>query len=1330
MNIIENFRKLSLPGLFILAIPFWMLVPTPEARATHAAGAELTYHCLGGLSYEVYAVFYRDCGGTPEPSTLTIAYKSASCNYARTIMATKVATGNGTEITLPCTTMPSSCNGGNSTGIVRWVYRAVVTLPFACNDWTFSYRVCCRNCTVTTIQAPCATGSELYVEAKLNNLAAPCNSSPVYGNSPIAFVCLGQNFNYNQGTFDPDGDSLSYELIVPKTSATGEVTFIPPATAASPIASSTPFTINPVSGDINFTPSMNQIAVMAIRVNEYRNGQWIGSTIRDMQIYTQICFNTIPYASGVNGTNLFSTTACAGQPLCFTIQTFDNDINQNVTVTWNNPISGAVITQSGTQRPQLTFCWTPTTADVSTIPKTFTILVKDNACPQNGMQSFSYTITVASAEVSVVTTDPLCYGTSGSAAIGGNPIPGYTYQWSTTPPQQGPSASGLNPGAYAVIATSPEGCTASAAFTINPSPSAISVTAQASGLITCQSGNIGSASATVTGGSGGYTYQWSTGNTTAQINGLGAGLYTVTVTDAQGCTASDTVSVLQAPGDLTATLSQMNMVGCKGDLTGSATLSHTGGSAPFTYLWSNGITTATAQQLAAGAYTCTITDVNGCSAMVVAVITEPAQPLIVANQNIQHINCNTQSGGALSVQVTGGTTPYTYSWSNGASATSIGQLPAGNYQLTVTDANSCSAYYTDTIKDISIPVQVTTLAIQQVQCYGGQNGYVNIDITSGTAPFTFHWSNGAVTQNITNVSAGIYTVTVTDVQLCSKTESFEITQPSTPLAGTVNVITPIHCFGGTEGSLEAVVVGGTPSYSYYWSNGVTSPVNADIPAGSYTLTITDAAGCTHSSNYMLDQPPVLSLTGMVTNTSCMNGAGGSISITPAGGTAPFHFIWSNGSNAQNLQGLIAGLYTITVTDINQCSINHTFEVLHQAGTLGGNIVIIDPVKCHGGNEGKLEVTIAGGSAPYNYQWSHGANTPVVSGLTAGVYSVTVVDANGCTYSGTSTLTQPVELSLAATVVHADCMKEPDGSVTVTPSGGTPPYLYEWSNGGGTSGVISSLSAGIYHCTITDANGCSVMEAFTVQNLSVPVIPVDTLHVICVGEMATLTIDSLPNSTYQWYFEGNLLNGATSNTFLTPAAGRYFVKVTNACGEFKSDIIRVEVKSIGNVTINNMQIICPPETASLLATGGVSYLWNPNSYITFNNIPDPIVSPPITTTYTVEITNEFGCKTTLSTNIAVVCDSLLVPTGFSPNDDGVNDGYVIDGIENYPGNKLFVYNRYGRLVFKATDYANSWDGVSNVSGLYMNKKLPTGTYFYILDLNDRSKPRAGFIVLRR
>jgi gliding motility-associated-like protein len=175
---------------------------------------------------------------------------------------------------------------------------------------------------------------------------------------------------------------------------------------------------------------------------------------------------------------------------------------------------------------------------------------------------------------------------------------------------------------------------------------------------------------------------------------------------------------------------------------------------------------------------------------------------------------------------------------------------------------------------------------------------------------------------------------------------------------------------------------------------------------------------------------------------------------------------------------------------------------------------------------------------------------------------------------------------------------------------------------------------------------------------------------------------------------------------------------------------VIVKSVENASISNDQIICPPETVHLNATGGVTYQWSPSSFMTFSNIPDPIVYPPATTTYSVQVTNEWGCKLIMSVDITVACDTLFIPNGFSPNDDGTNDGYVIDGIENYPGNKLWVYNRWGNLIFKTKNYDNKWDGVSNVAGIYMGHKVPTGTYYFILDLNDNSKPRAGFLIIRR
>src|SRR5688572_1555990 len=196
---------------FLWTFSFFMC--SKNANATHAAGADLTYQCLGGLVYQVECTFYRDCDGSAEPNTVTITYKSASLGYSRTAIAQKVLVNNGNEITTPCMASLSSCNGGMSAGIRKWVYRAVITLPSATTDWVFSYKVCCRNCTISTIQSPCATSSELYIEATLNNLLAPGNNSPVFNNAPVAFVCLSQNFNYNQGVFDADGDSLVYELI-------------------------------------------------------------------------------------------------------------------------------------------------------------------------------------------------------------------------------------------------------------------------------------------------------------------------------------------------------------------------------------------------------------------------------------------------------------------------------------------------------------------------------------------------------------------------------------------------------------------------------------------------------------------------------------------------------------------------------------------------------------------------------------------------------------------------------------------------------------------------------------------------------------------------------------------------------------------------------------------------------------------------------------------------------------------------------------------------------------------------------------------------------------
>jgi len=195
------------------------------AHATHSAGADLSYKCLGGLDYEITATFYRDCDGINEPTSVMIDYVSNSCGYVRAVSAYKVPS-SGEEITTPCPSASTACTGGSLVGITKWVYKALVTLPAACHDWRFSYKVCCRNCAITTILNPCQNGSNLYVEATLDNINAPCNSSPTFTNSPVAFVCVGQSFNYNPGLFDIDGDSIEYEIIDPKTGTNTNVTWL------------------------------------------------------------------------------------------------------------------------------------------------------------------------------------------------------------------------------------------------------------------------------------------------------------------------------------------------------------------------------------------------------------------------------------------------------------------------------------------------------------------------------------------------------------------------------------------------------------------------------------------------------------------------------------------------------------------------------------------------------------------------------------------------------------------------------------------------------------------------------------------------------------------------------------------------------------------------------------------------------------------------------------------------------------------------------------------------------------------------------------------------
>src|SRR5688572_5232986 len=543
-----------------------------------------------------------------------------------------------------------------------------------------------------------------------------------------------------------------------------------------------------------------------------------------------------------------------------------------------------------------------------------------------------------------------------------------------------------------------------------------------------------------------------------------------------------------------------------------------------------------------------------------------------------------------------------------------------------------------------------------------------------------------------------------------------------------SIVSNVKCYGSNEGQISLSVQGGTPSYQYIWSNGNTNSHPGNLQAGTYSVTVTDANGCTAIATASISQPSPLVVTGNAHEVTCHSGSDGSINVTITGGTAPFSYLWNNGSSVSNITGLQSGLYSVTITDSQGCSqsaVSHVTQPLPLEVTGTTQLV-----SCHNGSDGNINVTVVNGAAPYTYIWNTGSTSANLSGLHAGLYTVTVTDNKGCHGTNSIQVPEPVVSFIINPIIHhAACLNGNNGSININLEGGAAPYSYLWSNGATTS-QVTELTSGEYTLTVTDSKGCMTSKQMQIVNNASFNMNSAGSNTICVGETVTLVADSVPNGIYQWYYDGNILNGATGMSFITPAAGNYHVTLNHTCGEFTSEPIEVVVKTVDNVSVSNNQIVCPPETAQLHAFGGSKYKWTPETFMTFDNVPDPIVGPIKSTTYTVEIINDFGCKAVLNTTVSVICDSLLVPTGFSPNDDGTNDGYVIDGIENYPDNKLWVYNRWGKLVFKAKDYANDWDGTGNISGNSAGLKMPTGTYYYILDLNNNEKPRSGYIIIRR
>ncbi|MDX2070342.1 MAG: gliding motility-associated C-terminal domain-containing protein [Haliscomenobacter sp.] len=788
----------------------------------------------------------------------------------------------------------------------------------------------------------------------------------------------------------------------------------------------------------------------------------------------------------------------------------------------------------------------------------------------------------ANFSASIKSSNVTCNGgTNGSATVStsGGLNQGITFSWSNGATTA--TISNLKAGTYTVTASDAAGCRSIQSVNILQ-PTAIVIT-PSSVNVACNGEKSGLINAAVTGGVGPYTYRWSNGATTSAITSLVAGAYTLTVTDQNNCTKTASVTLTQ-PSAINLLLNGNDTV-CPGAKNGTAQATVTGGISPYSYIWSTGATTSSISNLGPGNYLVTISDQNKCQKTGTISVIET--PTLKIDSNVVQPKCVGEANGSIELKISGGISPYTFFWENGATTANRTNLAAGDYKVAVTDANRCSETRIFTLKDpspISAKVNTTDPA-----CFGQNNGTATVTVGSpGT--HTFLWSTSATTSSISNLSAGRYNLTVTNVSGCKATFPFVLNAPSAGLAITTKSIN-IDCFGQKTGLITTNTTGGKAPYAYNWSNGSTQAELFNLPAGTYGVTVTDQSGCGDTAMVKILENPAISTKISSNNPACFGQNNGQASVTVGGGSPAYTYIWSTGATTSSISNLAAGKYVLTVTDALLCTQKDSI-VLIAPTQLQVNATATN-VNCNGTATGSAQVIAVGGTVPYSYAWSNGATTSAISNLAANTYGVTVSDSRACQVNTSVSVTQPTALVLVLNTSDIPCNETNTGRATAQVSGGTSPYRYAWSNGATTS-ALSNLAPGDFGLTVTDAAGCVVNDSKRVNTTARINPQINTTNILCNGQsngQASVTFTGTGVHLFNWS------NGATTSAINNLAAGTYSVTVTNSanCKESASATITVPPALTLSIVPTNLRCNGQNQGQALATAGGgvapYAYRWS-------------------------------------------------------------------------------------------------------------------------------------------
>ena len=514
--------------------------------------------------------------------------------------------------------------------------------------------------------------------------------------------------------------------------------------------------------------------------------------------------------------------------------------------------------------------------------------------------------------------------------------------------------------------------------------------------ITCNGSNDGTAMATLVGGSGNYSYDWSTGATTAAVTGLLPGTHYVNVTDITlNCNLFGLVEISE-PNELTVSPTS-TPVGCSGGNDGTASANVSGGTSPFIIIWSNGQIGPIATGLTASSYTVTVTDANNCSTFG-SVTVGTSSSFLVEFDSVQHVSCAGFSDGAVLANASGGSGVYEYLWNTGDTIAAIDSLITGVYSVAVSDTNGCVALDSIFISEPTI-LAATIIMEQATSCFNTCNGIASAQAIGGTSPYNYLWDANTGSQSgptAINLCPDTFIVSVSDANNCAVLTSAIITAPDTIVLN--DSIIDARCYGSSDAGIFTEVLNAVYPLSYQWadSNYILSQTGQDllnIPAGVYYVNIVDSLGCELRDTFLVDHPAPLTTELIVTDATCNGSADGAIQQLVTGGTAPYQFLWSDGDSIEDRTGLTAGTYAVLITDTNDCIVEDS-AIVHEPNPLIINALIND-VSCIQQSDGAISVQAEGGNGSYQYSWNTGDSGDEIVGLPGGAYTVTTMDALGC-----------------------------------------------------------------------------------------------------------------------------------------------------------------------------------------------------------------------------------------------------------------------------------------------------------------------------------------------